>query len=496
MTPLVLGALLGIGASLGVYLWLAHTDSRSASNLRQYFFYDWSLDSTTIAATIFASGMSLATVLIAMMQLGVYFGIALMWAVATYCLGWVCLIGVAGKIRSHLADTETIHGFLGRRYGSSTLRSVASVATIVGFVGTFSTELLAGSILLDALGFSPRVATVGIIVFGVVALFYSSFGGFRAVIRSDRIQASLLVPTLFAFAGLAILYWKNLDGPALADSPLLRTYTLPVWVAVNLALINVPFPLVDMSAWQRVSAASSDSSFTNGGWAAVAGFFVAWTTVLMIAILVGPIIPEGENPFVAVLQGVSQLDGALTFILAAIVFPGLVAAMLSTADTFLNAAGHTFSLDLLGVDARAEARGQRPHVRLHVLGLGVVGFALALVLRGIGFGIVELVFAVYGSALALFAPVALALTIPGRYDLRPLRASAMAAIVAGVVSCWANGVYSVLATSGALELPASVANIVPPDVYRSPTYGIAISTAVFLLTGSPAVRAIARRAQV
>ena len=323
MSIVATAAFVGTLISLAIYLWMAVSDSRLASNLKQYFFYDWSLSGRAIAATIFASGMSLATVIIALLQLGCIFGLALYWATITYCMGWIVLVCVVPLIRRQIHPTETLNTYLGRVYGSRTVTKVASTATIIGFIGTFSVELLAGSILLESLGFTSSTATWGVIIFGLVALTYSSFGGFRAVIRSDKIQAALIFPTMVGVIIVGLLYWKNANGPSFIDSPLSHKFVLPLSLTINLALINIPFPIVDMSAWQRVSAARSTSSFLVGGVYAVVAFFVTWMALICLAVLVGPTLPAEVNPFVEIMQSLNNLPVPLAFVLAIMIFPGL-----------------------------------------------------------------------------------------------------------------------------------------------------------------------------
>jgi len=480
MSPLGVGALLSIAISLSFYLGISVRDYRLSQGLGDYFFYDWALGNRSIAATIFASGMSLATVVIALLDLGRVFGTAVIWAPITYCLGWFTLVLAAPAIRSNTTLHDTIHTFLGKSYESRSLLLVSSWATIVGFVGTFATEIIAGDVIFSSIGLGKYGSTIGIAVFALITVIYSGVGGFRSVIRSDSIQAWLLIPSLAGIVALAFNLFSSVTYKPFWSSKLLTTFTLPFSVIISLALINIAFPIADMSAWQRVRAADSDSSFQVGGIVAIVGFAVTWTLLIVLGAGMGPSISSENSPFIQLVTEGRFNSSLSNLILGIVLFPGLVAAMLSTADTFLNAAGHTYSLDIKKEQERNSNDGQSRATR-DIIIMGIAGFLGALVFRELGFSIVDMIFAVYGGTLSLCAPVIYALYFNEDSSAHIYSLYALLSVIAGFLASWSNGIYSIVCRSSYYEACGYIQSIWSPDIFMSPVLAFSISTVIFVI---------------
>lgn len=480
MSSLGIGALSAISVSLIFYLVISIYDYQKSQNLGDYFFYDWSLDNRSVAATIFASGMSLATVVIALLDLGRVFGTAVIWAPITYCFGWFTLVLAAPAIRRNTRSHDTLHTFLGRSYDSRGLVLVSSWATTIGFVGTFATEILAGDVIFTSIGLGKYGATIGIAIFALVTIIYSGVGGFRSVIRSDSIQTWLLLPSLLGICIFAVNFFLNSAETSFWSSDLLTTYTLPVSVFVSLALINIAFPIADMSAWQRVRAADSDASFQAGGIVAIAGFAITWTLLILLGAGMAPSIASGSSPFTELITNGGYDSDIKNIVLGVIVFPGLVAAMLSTADTFLNAAGHTYSLDIKKEQNRV-SDGNQARATRDIIIMGVAGFLGALVFREIGFSIVDMIFAVYGGTLALCTPIIFSLYIK-KEGVERYSQSALLAVILGFVISWGNGIYSISCRESSADVCSSIGEVWAPDIFMSPVLAFFVSLGVFILS--------------
>jgi len=140
------------------------------------------LSERTVTVSQFSSSMSLATVVIALLQLGVVFASVYQWSTLTFCLGWAFFVLMVPGIRKHTVPRDTIHSFLGRRYASNAVRVIAATATIAGFLGLFATELFAADVVLSALNVNPRIVNEAIVLFAFVTIAYSTIGGFRSVL--------------------------------------------------------------------------------------------------------------------------------------------------------------------------------------------------------------------------------------------------------------------------------------------------------------------------
>lgn len=141
------------------------------------------------------------------------------------------------RMTSYLGSGKTLHGYLGERYGSRALEVVASVVTLIAFLGTFIAELAWGSAVFKM--FSTNPVIVGFILTGmatVIAIYLVRAGQLNAM-RTDQVQ---LIFTYFGFLALGVaLIWLagNGDGNAKAMSFLLSlalvfcllVMTLMIW---------------------------------------------------------------------------------------------------------------------------------------------------------------------------------------------------------------------------------------------------------------------------
>lgn len=480
MRYLLLGAAAGLTISVLYYLLMSIVDRKHVSSLGAYFFYGWSLSERTVTVSQFSSSMSLATVVIALLQLGVIFGVGLSWATLTFCLGWVFFVLMVPLIRRHTVPRDTIHSFLGRRYESDAVRVLAAIATIAGFLGLFATELFAADVVLSALNVNPHFVGGAIVLFALVTIAYSAVGGFRSVVRSDWSQTALLLAALAILALLGLRNWLAADQPSVMATQQAHSWILPLIVATGLFFINVPYPLVDTQSWQRARAAATDSAAKMGTAKAIWMFVATWSFMIGLAILVATTLTPGENPFKSIVQSATTLSPLAAFLVGCILIPGLAAAMFSSADAFVNSAAHVYSLDISALRTKADSDNVTSTARLHVVILGLGGLAVTMLLRFAGFGIVDMVFAVSAGQLALLPSVLCGLFAPHTKGIKKLRVPALASIGLGFAAAWVNGLYSVM-TGLQHHVPSSLSQIFPPDVYRSPAYAIITSFFVFLV---------------
>lgn len=485
MTAYTAGAAVGLGLGVALYLWIALRDMQRATRLSSFFFSDWDLGRGKVGVTVFSSAMSLATVVIAMVQLAVIFGVGIMWAMLTFCAGWFLFQRIGPWLRKRTQRTDTLHTFLGRSFQSRTVTVLASSVTIIGLLGLFATELFAVDLLLQAMGASDALALSGIFLLGAVAIVHAALGGFRSVVRSDWAQSALLIFSIALMAILAFLLWRSNDSPSISWAAHAPTLLPPVGVLIGLFMINVPFPFVDTLAWQRIIASKTEQDFRSGTWYAVFAFALTWTVLVVVGLLVASVLPRGAEPFVAVVANGATFSPEIAFLLAVCLFPGLVSALLSQADAFLNSAGHCFSLDLTSVGRELPDHDVHVRARLHVVMLGVTGLAMTLLLKYLGFRILDLIFAVYAGTLALLPSVLAALLVKDASRLPTLRYAALLSMIGGFLAAWLNGVYSVSAANSDWWLWSTIRAYVPIDVYQSPTYAFSASGILFVLLALP-----------
>lgn len=479
MSALVIGAALGATVVAFAYLIQVWRDQPYNRTFADYFFHSWSLRTRQVATTLFSSAMSFATVVVALMQLTGLLGIGLCYATLTFSMGWFLMQRAAPRIRARSEPSDTLHSFVGRYYGSRAIRSSAAAVTTIGLLGLFATELFAIDAVVKGLGLSPNYAGALIVVFGVFAIIHASLGGFRTVIKSDAYQSALLILSLLLLLMLGLLAWNSVDFRQLNYTGKIGSLLLPAPVLIGLFMINVPFPFVDTLTWQRLIASSSSSDYVKGSRYAVAGFCVTWTLLIFVALMASTADPS-VDPLSSLLNRAAAMPAPAAFITALVLFPGFLAAMLSSSDAFLNSAGHTWCLDVAGYRRYRNEDDVKKTASIHVVWLGALGLLATIILRYSGFNIVDMIFAVYAGTLALFPCVIHAVWARAGQTSPRLRIGAFVSMLTGLLAAWATGALATVDSLRSSSVGRFVAGVIPIDVYQAPTYALIVSIAVYL----------------
>jgi Na+/proline symporter len=140
------------------------------------------------------------------------------------------------RLRPFLGTLMTLHGFLGQRYASLRVRQLASVMTILGFLGLCLAELVWGSQVLMVLNPDPNFMYFTTFSMGIFVVVYLTRGGHLSVIRTDQYQL------LFSYVGfLSVLFWV-----------LYRIYSQDNVLHVVGLILSVPLIVILLVAYQSI----------------------------------------------------------------------------------------------------------------------------------------------------------------------------------------------------------------------------------------------------
>lgn len=225
------------------------------------------------------------------------------------------------------------------------------VSMVVAILGTLHAICIMGMQIFALgvmgevlLGFNP---TQGRIVGGLVFVFYSALGGMRAVAITDVLQFIVLTTVVPIIAGFAIEraggitdLWHQIpaDKWVVLQHPRFYYY-------LTICLIWGIFPGFHLSPpnIQRILMANDEKSIKRG-YLIGAGVQSVFTTIViltgMAAIVVYPNI-EPKNVFPHIVQQ------AIPVGLQGIAIAGVLAVIMSTADSFLHASGILITHDVL-----------------------------------------------------------------------------------------------------------------------------------------------------
>ena len=182
---------------------LSHRLLASKSFLGEYFLGSRGLGSWALAFTFAATAASGGS-FTGFPSLIYSYGWILAFWIASYMVAGVCSMGVLGKRLNQFARKTgaiTIPDVLRDRYESTALGLFATATIIFFTVCNLIAQFKAGALIIEETFNLPSDwgYSAGLIIFAVTVVFYTAYGGFRAVVWTDVLQGVVMV------VGIAIL---------------------------------------------------------------------------------------------------------------------------------------------------------------------------------------------------------------------------------------------------------------------------------------------------
>ena len=420
-------------------------------------------------------------------------------AVGTY-LNFL-LVSKRLRIYSERLGSITVPDYFSRRYGDSrhVLSLIAALVIIIFFVPyTASGFKAVGTLFSSLFGWDYHVS---MLIGAAVIIGYTVLGGFMAVSTTDLIQSIFMTIALIVI----VLFGVNLAGGMGAVMENARTLpgylnvtqgynwsegtagsfgTLSIvsTLAWGLGYFGMPHILLRFMAIRNKDEIKVSRRIASI-WALVSMGVAMLIGIIGYSVSVAGYIPmlgssaESETIIVKLADVMSQY-GVFFAIVAGIILAGILAATMSTADSQLLAAASSVSQDIAAefMGIKLSERKALLLARLTVIGIALVGLALAWNPNSSVFRVVSFAWAGFGAA---FGPVML-LSI---FWKRSNRAGAIAGMITGgaMVFIWkyclaplggAFAIYELLpAFIAALAVNVVVSLVTPaPDAAITRTY--------------------------
>ncbi|MDC8802951.1 sodium:solute symporter [Halomonas pacifica] len=316
-----------LGAALLCFALLGLRARRADGPLDDYVTARNSQGAQAIGLSFLASSMG-AWILFAPPEIGAFVGPV---ALAGYAIGSslpFIVLGLYGPaIRRHLPEGRSIGEFAESCYGVGVRRWVAfvSVAYMAIFLAAELTAIGAIAALLSEV--PPALVILGV---ALATLVYTTLGGLRASLATDRWQAWLLLALLVLVGGVA--WWGLPPMPSDAVMPSIPTGSA-LSVALTLVIAVTAANLFHQGYWQRVWAAADDRALGRGA-------LLGGISSLLVVMAIGGLgmlaamhaLPLGEPPipFFALLSEAPAWLGLPALVLA-------VTLVASSVDTLQNA---------------------------------------------------------------------------------------------------------------------------------------------------------------
>ncbi|MBX0295520.1 sodium:solute symporter family transporter [Haloarcula nitratireducens] len=219
-----------------------------------------------LTATLVASVMGV-WILLAAPEAGAGFGVA---AVVGYAVGeavpMLAYSRLGPRVRELLPKGHSLTEYAHARYGSAMYGFVLLVSALYMFVFV-AAELTGIASALSLVAGVPQWQTAMLV--GGFVLLYTSYGGLRATIVTDTVQAVLVLPILAVVVGGVVL---SLGGPGAVYSGVVETNPtlvdpgfLPgLQFGLGLAFAILGAELVNQTWWQRIYAGRDGDTVARG----------------------------------------------------------------------------------------------------------------------------------------------------------------------------------------------------------------------------------------
>ncbi|MEJ2514517.1 MAG: sodium/proline symporter PutP [Gammaproteobacteria bacterium] len=421
--------------AIGVIAW------RRTADLKDYILGGRRLGRFVTALSAQASDMS-GWLLLGLPGYAYLAGLESIWLVIGLLAGtWLNWRFTARRLREateSYADAITLPEYLQRRFADASggLRLLSALVILAFFTFYTASGLVAGGKLFEevfGLSYTWAVAAGAAAVLG-----YTFLGGFLAVSWTDAVQGTLMFVALVVVAAMATASLGGFDGMTRAlaaqNPELLNAFTdvagAPMtWVAVvsllgwGLGYFGQPHILA------RFMAAQSADQLTDSRRIAMAWVIVALAAATVVGLSGAAFLdaelegPDSEKVFIV------MATVLLHPVIAGVCLAGILAAVMSTADSQLLVASSAVSEDLYR-DWLRPAADRRELLwvgRFAVVAIAIGAFLLAM---DPGSRVLDLVAYAWAGFGASFGPTIIA----SLYWPRMSRAGAYAGIIAGAVT--------------------------------------------------------------
>ena len=374
-------------------------------------------------------------------------------AVGTY-INWLI---VAKRIRlySSKIDAVTLPEFFSKRFGDNLgmLKVIAAAVIIIFFIPYTASGFSACGKLFESIFGIPYMTAM--VVSGIVIVLYTALGGFLAASTTDFIQSIVMTIALVVVLGFGINYaggWEqvcaNAEGlagylnltithgagsvsEAIAGTAGTKPYgalTIASTLAWGLGYFGMPHILLRFMAIEKVEKIKLARRVAS-----------IWVVISMaVAIIIGVVgygvvksgvvsgLEDSERIIIEIAKVISG-EGWIFAIIAGVILSGILASIMSTADSQLLAASSSISEDIFkAVQVKISDKKKMLVARISVIIIAIIAMFIAKDPNSKVFEIVSFAWAGFG---ATFGPLVLC----ALFFKRTNKWGALAGMVSGAV---------------------------------------------------------------
>jgi len=374
---------------IGVGLWAL----RRTQNTRDFFMAGRHLGILVTSIAVFSSTMS-GFGFVGGPGLVYRMGISSLWMVICTSIGYCVsffLLGKRIRLIGELRDSISLPDAVAARYNSQATACLTAIAILLGVMGYLAAQILAMATVLQSI--LAGVEFVGVvriewcvIISCAVLVFYCVTGGIIASVYTDLVQGlvMMIAAVLVLFAAMSTVEggFEGMSRTILRDDPeaispwgTLGMFGCLSWYFVfTLGAAGQPHVITKMMMTRDVRDAKRLLPISVLGYAVTALLWISIGLVMRTLVLQGTH-PELTKPDEAAPQFLQHYAHP---VLAGIVFAGLLAAIMSTADSFLNIGAAAIVHDIPRAIRGRSLHNELIWARVGTLGIAVVASFFAL----------------------------------------------------------------------------------------------------------------------
>lgn len=261
------------------------------------------------------------------------------WLVLFYPLGatlGLILLGLGLGHRMAQFQISTVAQIFEVVFRSSTLKKVASTLSIISLFMILVAQIIASNKFMVSLGVENKIWFIG---FWAIVILYTSLGGLKAVVATDIIQASFFVAVFILTFGIAAY---SVELPMLTSNYVEEDFAFNSAKLYGWLLMPLLFMVIEQDMGQRCFAAETPMTVSKATlWAALGTFMLSLVPIYfgVTARNLGIEIPVGSS---VLMETVRQTTSPL---ITAFMATAILAAIISTADSLINAISSNISQD-------------------------------------------------------------------------------------------------------------------------------------------------------
>lgn len=284
------------------------------------------------------------------------------WLVLLYPLGQILgMLWLSASLGKRLASfgVPTVAQIFEKFYGSQLLKQIASLLSIASLFMILVAQVLATRSFLISAGVD---STLLFLLFWGLVLTYTGMGGFKAVIKTDLIQASFFV-LMFSLA-FVYAFFSSSSGITIsseASAAPISLSKLSGWL-----LMPLLFAALEQDMGQRCFAAKSESVLRKSAFTASCLTFLTCLVPIYFGIMARKMNLSADGGASILLMAIGQMTSPL---ITALVGAAVMAAILATADSLLNAITSNLSQDF-------SLLKDKPLNTTRIMSMSIGGFAI------------------------------------------------------------------------------------------------------------------------